>query len=74
MEKWFDRASIFLLVVLGLLFVDAKIHFFTRYGFLGPAAYLEEHWPFWAGMVIVVVALNCLDWIRKRMKGSNHDD
>jgi len=70
MDKWLNRLSIFLLVVLGLLFVGAKIHFFTRYGLLGPGAYLEEHWPFWAGMVIVVAVANFLDWIRKRIRGS----
>jgi hypothetical protein len=70
MEKWFDRASIILLVVFGLLFVGAKIHFFSRYGSLGLGAYLEEHWPLWAGMIVVVVILNCFEWTRKRIKGS----
>jgi hypothetical protein len=31
MTKWFDRASVFLLVIFGLLYLGAKIHFFTRY-------------------------------------------
>jgi hypothetical protein len=46
MTKWFDRASTFLLVIFGLLYVGAKIHFFTRYWPLSLGAYLEEHWPF----------------------------
>jgi hypothetical protein len=33
--KWFERLGLFLLVIFGLLYVGAKIHFFTRYGVLG---------------------------------------
>jgi len=70
MEKWFDRTSTVLLVAFGLLFFASKIHFFTRYGSRGFGSYLEEHWPLWAGMIVVVVVLNCHDWIRKRIKDS----
>jgi len=45
MEKWFERVGLFLLVIIGLLY-RAKIHFFTRYGVLGPGEYVEEHWFF----------------------------
>jgi hypothetical protein len=68
MEKWFDRAGIFLLLVFGLLYVGAKIHFFTRYFLLGSGSYVEQHWPFWAGMAIVGAASACLGWIAKRVK------
>jgi hypothetical protein len=67
MTKWFDRASVFLLIIFGLLYVGAKIHFFTRYWPLGPGAYVEEHWAFWAGMVIVGAVAYCLGWIRNRI-------
>ena len=50
MGKWFERLGLFLLVIFGLLYVGAKIHFFTRYGVLSPGEYVEEHWYFWAGM------------------------
>jgi hypothetical protein len=70
MEKWLDRVGIFLLVVFGLLYVGAKIHFFTRYFLLGPGAYVEEHWPFWAGMAVVGAVATCLGWIRNRLKRS----
>jgi len=69
MEKWSDRTSVFLLVVFGLLYIGAKIHFFTRYGFLGPGSYVEEHWPFWAGMATVGAVASFLHWIRKRIVG-----
>jgi hypothetical protein len=49
MRKWFGGASVFLVVIFCLLYIGAKIHFFTRYwppvlvftwksiGFSGPA-------------------------------------
>ena len=70
MTKWFDRASILLLILFGLLYIGAKIHFFTRYWLLGPGAYVEEHWPFWAGMAIVGALACCLGWIRNRIDGT----
>ena len=68
MEKWFERAGIFLLTIFGLLYLGAKIHFFTRYGVLGPAAYVEEHCFFWAVMAIMGGVGACLGWIRKRLE------
>jgi hypothetical protein len=53
MDKWFERMGVFLLIIFGLPYVGAKIHFFTRYGVLGPGEYVEEHWLFWAGMAII---------------------
>jgi hypothetical protein len=53
MRKWLEGMNIFLLVVVGLLYVAAKIHFFTRFRSLSTSQYLEEHWPFWAGMAII---------------------
>ena len=69
MTKWFDRASVFLLVIFGLLYLGAKIHFFTRYWPLSLGAYVEEHWLFWAGMAIVAAIALFLERIRKRIEG-----
>jgi len=69
MAKWLDRTGIFLLVIFGLLYVGAKIHFFTRFGLLGPSAYLEEHWSFWAGFAIIGALAYCLGWMKKRIEG-----
>ncbi len=66
MEKWTRRIEIFLLVIFGLLYIGAKIHFFTRYGVLSTGKYLEEHSLFWAGFAIVGGLLAVLDGIRKR--------
>jgi hypothetical protein len=68
MEKWIERAGTFLLVLFGLLYIGAKIHFFTRYGVLGPGKYLEEHWPFWAGVAVIGGAGACLSWIREKIR------
>jgi hypothetical protein len=70
MVKWLDGASVFLLVVFGLLYICAKIHFFTRYFKLGPGVYIEEHWAFWVGMASVGAAAACLCWIRRRLERS----
>jgi hypothetical protein len=70
MEKWFERIGTFLLVIFGLVYIGAKIHFFTRYGVLGPSEFVEEHWPFWAGMAIIGGAGACFGWIRKRLERS----
>jgi hypothetical protein len=67
LEKWFERVGLFLLVIIGLLY-GAKIHFFTRYGVLGPDEYVEEHWFFWAGMATIGRVGACLGWIRKRFE------
>jgi hypothetical protein len=66
MDKWLERASVFLLVIFGLLYIAAKIHFFTRYAVLGPGKYVDEHWPLWAGFAIIGGIWVCFDWIRKR--------
>jgi hypothetical protein len=54
MAKWLGKIELFFLLVLGLIFITAKIHFFTRYRLMSTGAYLEEHWPFWAAMLFVV--------------------
>jgi len=66
MKKWSDRLRISFLVLFGLLYIGAKIHFFTRYFKLGPADYLEEHWVFWAAMALVSGILACLSWYKRR--------
>jgi len=68
MEKWFERAGLFLLIIFGLLYVGAKIHFFTRYSVFGPGEYVEAHWFFWAGMATIGGVAACLGWIRKRLE------
>ena len=66
LKKWIDRLFFLFLVVFVLLYVGAKIHFFTRYFKLGPAGYLEEHWVFWAAMAIVSGILACISWAKRR--------
>jgi hypothetical protein len=70
MERWFKRINIFLLVIFGLLYIAAKVHFFTRYGVLGPGGYLEDHWPLWAGLAVVGGVGAGVDWIRRRWERS----
>jgi len=68
LKKWLDRLWILLLVIFVLLYVAAKVHFFTRYFKLGPAGYLEEHWVFWAAMAIVNGMLAFLSWFKRSVE------
>ena len=57
MRKWTDATTGVLLVLLGLLWAGAKIHFFMRYWHYYEAdnlrGYILEHSPFWAGAALV---------------------
>ncbi len=68
MKKWFLKIDFVLFAVFGLLYLGAKVHFFTRYTMLAPSKYVEEHWYFWLGMAIIGGLLACLSWIRKRIE------
>jgi TRAP-type C4-dicarboxylate transport system permease small subunit len=65
-KKFTDLLAVLLMVIFGLLYIAAKIHFFTRYSKLGPAGYLEEHWVFWAAMALVGAILACVRWVKRR--------
>jgi protein-S-isoprenylcysteine O-methyltransferase Ste14 len=69
-KNWTDRLFILFLVIFGLFYIGAKIHFFTRYFKLGLTGYLEEHWVFWAAMAIVSGILACLSWVKRRAERS----
>lgn len=65
MDLWFRRAEITLLILLGMVYVAAKIHFFTRYQPNNSLAYMAEHWPFWAAMVVIAVVAAILEWVHQ---------
>jgi hypothetical protein len=71
MKRLTDRLTVFLLVVFGLLYIAAKVHFFTRYFKLGSRNYLEEHWVFWAAMAIVSGIVACLSRLKRRDERGN---
>jgi hypothetical protein len=64
MDLWFRRIEITLLVMLGLVYVAAKIHFFTRYQAHDSMTYVAGHWPFWAAIAIIGAAMGILDCVR----------
>jgi polyferredoxin len=70
MRKWTEKVSIALLVVFGLLWAGAKIHFFARYWDYYEAGdvrgYILEHWPFWAAMGVVALLGLLLGAIERR--------
>jgi|WetSurMetagenome_2_1015567.scaffolds.fasta_scaffold947141_1 hypothetical protein len=53
MRRWTERAALILMVLSGLVWVGAKIHFLARLGARNVDGYLAEHWPFWAVMVTI---------------------
>jgi hypothetical protein len=55
-----------LLAIAGVtIYLAAKLHFFISYRNDLPV-YLSQHWPFWAALAIVVVALAGVDGMRRR--------
>jgi len=63
MDRRFRTIEVVLLVMLGLTYLAAKIHFFTRYAAHDYAAYLAEHWPYWAAMAMIVAAMGILECV-----------
>jgi ribosome modulation factor len=61
MPKWGERGGVVLSVVGLGLYVAAKVHFFRRYFSLSTADYIAEHWPFWAGMLVLGVLIRLLE-------------
>ena len=66
MGKRLEKINVSLLVIFVLLYVGAKIHFFSRFGEPGIGDYLEEHWYFWAGMAVVAGAGALLGFVARR--------
>jgi len=64
MKRRIEAAVIFLCVVGVLIYLGAKVHFFTRFGQIGDGEYLKQHRHFWVGMAIV----GLLAWILSRIK------
>jgi len=73
MKSWIERAGFFLLAIFAVLYIAAKIHFFTRYWSLGAGKYLEEHRYFWMGMTVVGGAAALLSWIKNRIEKPKSD-
>jgi hypothetical protein len=73
MRKWTEKTGIVLLILLGLLWVGAKVHFFMRYGYYSKtnnlSGYLLEHWPFWAGAGAIALLLYLLGAAGRRKSG-----
>jgi hypothetical protein len=66
MDRLIRRIEIILLVMLGLTYLAAKMHFFMRYQPYDSLAYVTEHWPFWLAMAIIGVTIGiqeCVRWV-----------
>jgi hypothetical protein len=69
MERVLRVASAALFVSLGVLYVAAKIHFFTRFGTTDLDGYLSEHWPYSAGLAAIAALAWVLASLRARIGG-----
>lgn len=67
-RRWTERRTFLLLVILALLWVGAKVHFYTRFGATNIDGYLQEHWPFWAAMASVACLLWLVEAIEQRRR------
>ena len=70
MERAFRVSTAVLLFVFGVLYIAAKIHFFTRFGATDLHGYIAEHWPYSAGLA----AIAALVWVISRLSGRNGED
>jgi hypothetical protein len=69
MDRALKFAAIGLLGAFGVVYVAAKIHFFTRFdGDFG--AYFAGHWPYWAGMAMIGILLFALGTLAERLARS----
>jgi hypothetical protein len=59
--------EILLVAAAVLVYVAAKVDFFTAYHNDIPA-YLHEHWPFWAALAAIALALAAIEAIRLQIK------
>ena len=73
MRKRLEKINIVLLAVFGLLYVGAKIHFFSRFGAVSLGDYLDAHWYFWAGMAVVAGVGVILNFAIKRREPPKSD-
>jgi hypothetical protein len=73
MRKRLEKINFVLLVVFGLLYVGAKIHFFSRFGAVSLGDYLDAHWYFWAGMAVVAGVGLILNFAIKRREPPKSD-
>jgi hypothetical protein len=73
MQKPLEKINFVLLIIFLLLYLGAKIHFFSRFGAASIGDYLEEHWYFWAGMAVVAALGALLSFAAKRREPPKSD-
>ncbi len=59
LKRLADFLVTLLVLVLVGTYVAAKVHFFRRFGVVGLAGYIAEHWPYWAalGAIAALIAV-----------------
>lgn len=67
MERVLRVATAVLLVAFGVLYIAAKVHFFTRFGATDLDGYIAEHWPYSAGLTAIAALVWVIAWLSRRI-------
>jgi hypothetical protein len=66
------RLLLYLEILFGIaaiaVYLAAKVHFFTAYRPDNVSVYLKQHWPFWAALATIAVAIGAIEAIRRRLQ------
>jgi hypothetical protein len=68
-ERALGVATGVLLVAFAVLYVAAKVHFFTRFGATDLHGYISEHWPYSAGLTAITALIWVVAWLSKEEPG-----
>jgi hypothetical protein len=50
-----------------VLYVAAKVHFFTRFGATDLNGYIGEHWPYSAGLGGIMALVWAISWLSRKI-------
>lgn len=67
MRKFLIFLEVLLVAAAVLVYVAAKVHFFTAFHNDIPA-YLHQHWPFWAAFTAIAIAISGIEAIKRRLE------
>ncbi|HET9839098.1 MAG TPA: hypothetical protein VFR84_12740 [Candidatus Angelobacter sp.] len=72
MIKWLNRIGLILALVGGVVYVFAKIHFFTRFGAVSTDEYVKEHYPYTLGLLAIGGIIWVITRVISHLEGNQH--
>jgi len=67
MERVLRVATAVLLSAFVVLYIAAKVHFFTRFGATDLDGYIAEHWPYSAGLTAIAALVWVIVWLSRKI-------